>query len=360
MLLGAGASRACGLPDLLQLQDLVLDSLSSAHEKYFRTQLEGRNLEGALSRLRRIRALLSGESEIEGLTAAKAFELDRAVCAAIVDQLSLKNANLDPVENLARWMRRSNYLRPIELFTVNYDLLIETALDRNRVLYFDGFSGNLEARFQTSLVEGDFITNAERIPGYFARFWKLHGSVNWIVKKDGTICRVGYSASGDDVAAIYPSDLKYDESRRVPFVVLQDRFRRALLQPETLLLVAGYSFSDDHLDELIFDAIATRQRSEVIVFCFGGLPEKLKQRAQEHPNFQIVTQCEAIIAGRLGPWKAADNSPSAYWDGAELALPDFAKLTHYLSRAEGPAALPLDGLEALPTVHANDAPGPAP
>jgi len=253
---------------------------------------------------------------------------------------------MEPVDNLARWIRRSGYIRPIELFTVNYDLLIETALDRNRVLYFDGFSGNLEAQFQTALVEGDFITNADTVPAYFSRFWKLHGSVNWVVKNDGKICRVGYSASSSDVAAIYPSDLKYDESRRVPFVVLHDRFRRALLQPETLLLISGYSFADDHLDELIFDAVATRQRSEVIVFCFDGFCKKLKQRALQNPNLQLIGKKHAVIAGREGDWKAADAASSNYWDGSELALPDFAQLAHYLSRAEGPAVLPHLPLES--------------
>ena len=54
---------------------------------------------------------------------------------------------------LAAWAVRADYNLPLELFTVNYDLLIETALERRRVPYFDGFIGSLQARFHTELVE---------------------------------------------------------------------------------------------------------------------------------------------------------------------------------------------------------------
>jgi hypothetical protein len=80
--------------------------------------------------------------------------------------------------------------------------------------------------------------------------------------------------------AIYRSDTKYEESRRVPFVVLQDRLRRALHQPETLVIVAGYSFNDAHLNELLFDGAARRERSEFIVFCYSAIPEVLAKRGR--------------------------------------------------------------------------------
>jgi hypothetical protein len=90
------------------------------------------------------------------------------------------------------------------------------------------------------------------MPAFFTRLWKLHGSLNWEWDANHKIFRCGRPVA--DSAAIYPSDTKYDESRRMPFVVLQDRFRRALHQPETLTLVAGYAFGDDHLNGVIFDA----------------------------------------------------------------------------------------------------------
>ena len=57
--LGAGVGRACGLPDVAQLQQRVLDALNDENRTAFANQLDGRNLEEALSRLRRISTLLS-------------------------------------------------------------------------------------------------------------------------------------------------------------------------------------------------------------------------------------------------------------------------------------------------------------
>ena len=58
---------------------------------------------------------------------------------------------------------------PLELFTVNYDLLLETALDNARATYFDGFVGNIEARFQTELVEALPSSDSETMPPFFCQ-----------------------------------------------------------------------------------------------------------------------------------------------------------------------------------------------
>jgi hypothetical protein len=60
------------------------------------------------------------------------------------------DAQLAPMMNLAAWAARAGYRLPVELFTVNYDPLPESAFER-RVPYFDGFVGNLKATFITEL-----------------------------------------------------------------------------------------------------------------------------------------------------------------------------------------------------------------
>jgi hypothetical protein len=128
--LGAGVGRACGLPDVGQLQTQVVAALDDDDRSAFEVQLTGRNLEQALSRLRRIAALLTPGETLDGLTAARAIELDNTVCHKIVEKLDIASADLNPIYSLAAWAARANYHLPLELFTVNYDLLIETALER--------------------------------------------------------------------------------------------------------------------------------------------------------------------------------------------------------------------------------------
>lgn len=337
--LGAGAARACGLPDVAALQAQVVEGLEDDQRSAFERQLTGRNLEQTLSRLRRIAALLEdADDRVDGLTASDARALDQAVCRLIVGALDLARADLAPVLRLAAWAARADYHLPVELFTVNYDLLLESALEALSVPFFDGFVGALHARFRTELVEALPSDTDLWLPSFLVRLWKLHGSVNW-AWEDGTraeVVREGAPVSGDQPAAIYPSDAKYDESRRVPFVVLQDRLRRALHHPETLVLVSGYSFEDQHLNEMLFDAARRRPRSELIAFCHDAIPVSLAERAATTPNLQATAPEEAILGGVRAGWDAPDDSPEDLWADGALGLGDFARLSSFLARSSPP------------------------
>lgn len=336
--LGAGTSKACGLPDVATLQNSVLSDLGEVEKAAFELQLKERNLEQALSRLRRIAGLLTGDEKVDGLTAAAATELDSSVCTSIVRQLNLDHADLDPAYRFAAWVARARYAQPIEIFSVNYDLITETAFERLRVPYFDGFTGALEARFHTNLVEARPGTDVEVLPPFFARLWKLHGSVNW-QRKDNEIVRLGGPVTTGQPAAIYPSETKYEESRRMPFLVLHDRFRRALNEPETIMLISGYSFCDQHLNELIFDAAQRRERSEFVALCYSAIPDDLATRALNAPNLQAVGATDAIIGGIRAGWKQPDEPPPNVWEADTFVLGDFKHLAAYLGRTAAADAI---------------------
>lgn len=336
---GAGTSKACGLPDVAALTSTIRASLEGEQLAAFERIASTRNLEQALSRLRRIQAVVDDGDRVSGLSGEEARALDVDVCRLIIRELTTADTRLDAVNKLASWVARADYARPVELFTVNYDVLIETALEGLAVPYFDGFVGFAQGRFRTDLVEASHEETDAMIPRFFARIWKLHGSVNWARDQSdaaGDVVRLGRPVPNDQIAAIFPSDAKYEESRRMPFVVLQDRLRRALHEPETLFLIAGYSWGDDHLNELFFEAAARRPRSEYIAFCYSEIPQNLADRALRTPNLQVITQGEAIIGGLRGQWQAPSSSvtlPTDIWDGARCQLGDFERLASFLARS---------------------------
>jgi hypothetical protein len=337
--LGAGASRACGLPDVSGLQECILSGLVGVQRASFEGQLSGRTLEQALSRLRRIAALLDpGVGRVDGLTAQDAEALDHQVCRLIIGALDLGAADLIPMLRFAAWVARADYHLPVELFTVNYDLLLETALESLGVSYFDGFTGALRARFRTELVEAAAGDTDDWLPSFLVRLWKLHGSVHWAWADSPRteVVRLGAPVSHGEPAAIYPSDAKYDESRRVPFVVLQDRLRRALHQPETLMLISGYSFGDEHLNEMMFEAARRRPRSELIAFCFGSIPAPLAERALATPNLQALGRNEAILGGMRRDWEPLKDAAPDLWTDAGFGLGDFSNLASFLARSSPP------------------------
>ena len=333
LLLGAGVGRSCGLPDVEGLQRTISEALDGENRALLARQLHTNNLEGALSRIRRIATLVSGEDTVDGLSAERAEELDKTICQEIVRALRIDTDDIDPVICLSAWAARSNYHLPLELFTVNYDLLLERALEQMRVPYFDGFVGTLNAGFHTDLVESLPGVDNETVPAFFVRLWKLHGSLNWVWNENGQVVRIGQAAPEGLPAAIYPSDAKYDESRRIPFLVLHDRFRRALHQAETLVLISGYSFCDEHINELIFDGATRRQRSEFVAFLYSDIPANLAERAEITPNLQIVSWREAIIGGIRADWKEPEDPWPDVWTDGQFLLPDFKFLARHLARS---------------------------
>lgn len=344
LFLGAGASKACGLPDVAGLTEHVRRSLTADQLPAFERLATGRNLEQVLSRLRRIAALLEkAEDTVDGLTGAQADALDIEICRLIIERLTSGTHTQESMLRLASWAARADYHRPVELFTVNYDLLAETGLEALGVPYFDGFVGTLRAQFRGDLVDG--VGDVERgvqagasLPSFLVRLWKLHGSVHWVWSDDDspTVMRLGTPAPGGHPAAIYPSDAKYDESRRVPFLVLQDRLRRALDEPETLTLITGYAFGDQHLNETVFNAARRRPRSEFIAFCYSTIPEQVAALAATTPNFQVVTSEEAILGGIRQPWKVPESIPADVWKDDAFLLGDFEFFTRFLARSSPP------------------------
>lgn len=328
---------ACGLPGIATLQTMVAEGLDAGEKEAFERQLlHDRNLEQALSRVRRIEALLTdGGGEVDGLDAAAAGALDREVCRLVVEQLTSPVTNLEPVLRFASWAAQANYDQPLELFTVNYDLLLETALEELGVPYFDGFMGSLRARFRTDLVEATPRDSADWLPAFLVRLWKLHGSVNWEWEEGerAEVVRLGAPVAFGQPAAIYPSDAKYEESRRVPFVVLQDRLRRSLQVPETLVLISGYSWTDQHLNEMLFDAAKRRPRTEFVSFSYSEMPEALLARVEALPNIQVVTSEEAVLGGLRAPWASTVAAIPDVWDNGKCLLGDFRHLAALLARS---------------------------
>ena len=334
VLVGAGASRAAGIPDLKGLEAEVRAALQIDHADVVESVFAGGiSLEQALTRLRRLALVLGPSDDLNGLTAERTIAIERVMSQGIIDTIVRAAAAPEVFDGLATWAMRQDRPSPVEIFTLNYDLLIETALEKAGALYFDGFVGTSKAPFHDYLVETGESGSPATVPASFVRLWKLHGSINWLREPDQAgheVTRLGAPVGQGETAAIYPSEEKYLASRRVPFLVLHDRLRRSLNEPETLLLIAGYSFGDDHLNEIIFDSLARRPRSSAIAFCHGAIPAQAKDRGQFLPNLIVAGPELAMITGTQQGWMAEADIPGVF-EGNRLVLGDFAKLSRYLA-----------------------------
>lgn len=361
---GAGTSMAVGIPGVFALTSKILDKLDDNHKITFqeiRKVANSGNIEHILNKLRTIREYI-GESDT-GLGGIKGKDegqqLDIEICKAIsviIDKADV--SEITPHLIFANWLFQNQTTRysPIELFTTNYDLLIEHALEHKKIPYFDGFVGTINPFLIPECVEAENTKNDQSsyIPYSWIRLWKIHGSINWFLttdkenKKRIIRCTNRELSKGDELM-IYPSKQKYDESRRLPFLVFQDRLRKFLSNGETLLIVSGYSFSDDHLNEILFQALRANKRLAITALIYGEEKEKgMKKRfidervlkyGFDNPNLTVLGPDKACIGGVIEEWdeKETDLKKTSYWDdeNKNYNIGDFSIFAEFLKMKFG-------------------------
>jgi hypothetical protein len=303
------------------------------------------HVENILSHLRMMLNAIGKNDKLSGLNAGELQKLEESVRKTIARIVTpnLKDLAPDiPHRKFARWLAKSSRRACVEIFTVNYDVLLEHALEAERIPVFDGFVGSYQPFFHP-----DSLRRTESAPGSnWTRLWKMHGSVTWRrIERDGRsrVIRGEPDGAGE---MILPSFQKYDESRQQPYSAFTDRLSRFLDQDDALLIVAGFSFGDDHINNLIFGALENRPRTHVYALQFEEFSDDcvLMKRAEQRTNLILLGPKTGVIGGRRGKWNPAE-SPS-FMDGVfelkeeagdgvkpksgEMKIGNFACFSHFL------------------------------
>lgn len=282
------------------------------------------NIEDILSFLRSLAAVSKG-GDVRGLSEAALLELEKKVCKIIVRKIDVLLPDQDtPYHQLCKWIRSIDRKTPVELFTTNYDLLMEQALEDLEVEYFDGFVGARRSFFDLRALEDDLI------PVHWSRLWKIHGSINWYKDDRGGQKKVYRSSEIKEDAShlIYPSHLKYEESRKMPYLALIDQLNRFVRKKSSLLIMSGYSFNDGHLNDTILNALKANPTAMVLGLMYGSFEEGLDEKYPEayrlariQHNLNIWTCDKAVIGTNLGAWSHGSN-----FDDADSDIKSFIKL----------------------------------
>jgi len=262
------------------------------------------NVEHILTELRTLTARRSKEP-FGKLSKDRIASLDGQICDLVVEAVGKALPKYRcAYHRLASWIGGLNRTASIDVFTPNYDLLMEEAFEHQKIPHFDGFVGSREPFFDIASIEQDAI------PRRWSRLWKLHGSINWQRRDSGGVFRAqGHAAPGK--AMIYPSHLKYDQSRRMPYLAMIDRFRaffrtsdhmRGLGPP--VLVVCGYSFADDHLNEVLLDGLRGNPSAQCFALVYGCLKDAQRavRYASEQPNLTVLAWDGAVVGTRSGPY----------------------------------------------------------
>lgn len=263
--------------------------------------------------------------------------------------------------------------KQLNIYSTNIDVFVEKAAEDVAVEFNDGFKGSIrqifdESNFQKSFVKRSLhYQNSFEIPVY--NLLKMHGSINWSEKDNKiyndstlnqikTICEkiekidkdyfieigndknVGdFIAKANEIVSKYPSvdfdnvfndflieyhklimvnptKHKFKETViDVHFYELMRMFSNSLEKENTILLVMGFSFEDEHIREIVMRAANTNPTLEIIILSYNDDYEH-SEMASDAKNSNIRILCikdfkdsqkdNEIIKDKIKDWKNFD------------------------------------------------------
>lgn len=186
------------------------------------------------------------------------------------------------------------------IFTTNYDLFNETAMDRLGLPYANGFSGVVERRFNPAtfryaLAEQLDLTNRKwsAVDG-FVYLCKIHGSISWSEDDHGLFPIRETAASKEQEPGkvmIYPTPAKQNSSLGSPYADLFREFQSRIVREQSVLFIMGYAFGDEHINNIIYQAL-TIPTFRLVIFVDPTLEgEVAKLRALNDPRIWFIGGC---------------------------------------------------------------------
>lgn len=195
--------------------------------------------------------------------------------------ISCKNYN-DFITNISSILskRRSNILhKQATIFTTNYDLFIEKVIEpySDSLLLNDGFYRNPSLSQMYSFSPKNFFNKVYNTGNLYKyqveipsiNLIKLHGSLNW--KNDNDKIYQYLNLNEDDkleeISIILPTKEKFKNTLLIQtYYDLLRIFSNELDKENSLLIVEGFSFADEHIFELTKRALKNPTLL-IIIFC---------------------------------------------------------------------------------------------
>ena len=333
-LFGAGSSFATGVasvrvPAIANMTTQIVTEVSAHSTELASAVKEIReeigdalfNIESLLSSIEAKRAVI-GSGTLNGLNSAGFSDFAALVKKHVVKLVSVHEA-LKPEDRanlahskLSSWVSKARRRFPAEIFTTNYDYLFEIALEGSGIPYFDGFSGSYEPFFCPEAVE-----DVGAYP-HLVKLWKMHGSLGWTYRESDKAVIRKQSPAPESIL-IYPSHLKYNTSKKQPYVGLIDRLCTFLQQDDAVLITCGYSFGDSHINERIATSLRRGANSHVIamyydqyqdndkktVYGLEDATDKVRDMATHGVGgkMSVYGLRHAVIGGKFGEWRLRDE-----------------------------------------------------
>jgi hypothetical protein len=211
-------------------------------------------------------------------------------CERNITQATSEQAAEYLMNFLVSFASRSATRERLNIFTTNYDRVIEYGAELAGIRLIDRFVGTINPVFRSSRVEVDMHYNPPGIrgePRYLegvVQFTKLHGSLDWAMR-EGIVRRIAlpYGAESierysdtEDTLMIYPNAAKDRETAEYPYVELFRDFAATVCKPNSTVVLYGYSFGDEHVNRVITDML-TIPSTHLVIISFSDEGDRIKR-----------------------------------------------------------------------------------
>ena len=240
------------------------------------------NLEDFLSDLLSFEKYVSNTDQTKYIQSKdKIFKLIVSNTSYDYDNSCLKHAAfINTVSHLVRTPSK------LTIVTTNYDTLIEDAADSIGYTVMDGFSFSHRPYFDSDMFEWNLVKDIENIKTQeheykknIINLLKLHGSLTW--ERDANGIRRKEKTDVVNPIMIFPSSNKYMQSYQDPYFELFTKFQELLKRPNTLLITTGFSFADNHISQMIIQAILHNKSLATLISDYNI--------TQSNPNWDKLT-----------------------------------------------------------------------
>ncbi|MBU7127556.1 SIR2 family protein, partial [Staphylococcus aureus] len=132
----------------------------------------------------------------------------------------------------------------------------EYALENNNIIYSTGIQNTILKKFDINQFKYRVVDDTNRYKEKWqpvskeANLYKIHGSINWKSNEEGELQQIDFNDE-DDQVVIYPTMLKHKETAQAPYSELFREFSNCLQIKDTTLIIIGYGFPDEHINNII-------------------------------------------------------------------------------------------------------------
>lgn len=244
--------------------------------------------------------ILEKDESVEEATLEKIQDVSKAYISFIQEVINLMN----------RMNSRQNP-RNINIFTTNYDLFIENALDEvsktETFVINDGARGYFKRVLDSSnfnrtvSYRGPFNNFVDEIPSI--SLIKPHGSVNWEKTTDDEI-EIKAEVVEDSVIVKPNGDEPRETFEKNYFHDMLRIFQTELDKPQSVVFVIGFSFQDIHIAKMMQRALRNKELNAYI-FCYsnnteGTICENLKCGSSDIKNLKFIRPGDIQSDGPMG------------------------------------------------------------